>query len=177
MSEDGRQVPRCSVAKSTSTPSLSTQGVPIDDSRTTRRGVFRHFALWLYFLAGTLSLVLGIAGIFLPILPTTPFLLLTSYCYIRSSPRLHRWLLHHPWFGPPLRDWERHRGVRRGVKVAAFVMMASVVVVSWLTQRLPPAGLWALTGLFAVGAFVVWRLPTVKIQLPISNDEGPMTST
>ena len=63
--------------------------------------------LWL--LAGACSLLTGFVGIFLPVLPTVPFLILAAACFTRSSARLERWLLDHPQFGPLLRDW-RERG-------------------------------------------------------------------
>lgn len=115
----------------------------------------------LYLLGGVLSLGLAVAGALLPLLPTTPFLLLSSYCFARSSPKLQRWLLTHPWFGPYLRDWETHRGVRRSVKVLAVVTVAGVVTAAWVfgQQSLPMQ--IAVTGLATIGLLVVWRLPVV----------------
>jgi uncharacterized protein len=73
--------------------------------------------------AGTLSLVLGIIGIFLPLLPTTPFLLLASACYMRGSERLHRRLLNHPHLGPYIRNFEEGRGIPRRAKVSVILLM------------------------------------------------------
>jgi uncharacterized membrane protein YbaN (DUF454 family) len=131
---------------------------------------------WLLLLVGCGSLGLGVLGVFLPLLPTTPFLLLSSYCFVHSSPRLNRWLLQHPWLGPFLRDWEQQRGVRRSVKVAALLMVLGVVASSWWFGSLPVALKWATTGFSAVGLFVVWRLPVVTgrlvsaIALPTPTD-------
>lgn len=81
-------------------------------------------------LLGTLALLLGILGIFLPLLPTTPFLLLASACYARGSPRLHHWLRHHPAFGKYLRDFEDGRGIPLRGKVLALLMMWTSMVYS-----------------------------------------------
>jgi len=65
--------------------------------------------LWSGF--GGLALVLGLVGVVLPLLPTTPFLLLSAFCFARSSPRLHDWLVFHPRFGPPIRHWQQHGAI------------------------------------------------------------------
>jgi uncharacterized membrane protein YbaN (DUF454 family) len=72
---------------------------------------------------GTLSLVLGIVGIFVPLLPTTPFLLLASACYLRGSRRLHAWLLSHGRLGQYIRDFEAGLGIPLRAKVVALVML------------------------------------------------------
>ena len=61
-------------------------------------------------------MILGIAGIVLPLLPTTPFILLASACFMRGSPAFHRWLHEHKTFGPMLENWHKHRAVTRKVK-------------------------------------------------------------
>ncbi|WP_050799169.1 YbaN family protein [Vibrio ichthyoenteri] len=77
-------------------------------------------------MIGGLSLCLGILGIFLPILPTTPFVLLASACFMRSSPRFHRWLSEHKTFGPIITNWHQYRAVSQKVKWrGALVMIAS----------------------------------------------------
>nr|WP_193257457.1 YbaN family protein [Vibrio navarrensis] len=71
---------------------------------------------FLLSIVGGLSLCLGIAGIVLPLLPTTPFILLASACFLRSSPRFYHWLHNHKTFGPILTNWQQHRAVTRQVK-------------------------------------------------------------
>lgn len=116
----------------------------------------------LLWVVGSVSLILGIIGVVLPGLPTTPFILLTATCYAKASPRLHQWLLNHRWFGPLLRDWERDRSLTRGTK--AFAIGSMVVMVSlavWRFQgRLPLQAILLLAG--AIGAVVVLRIPTRK---------------
>ena len=104
--------------------------------------------------------VLGVLGALLPILPTTPFLLLTSYFLVRSSPRLNAALLRSRFFGPILQDWQVHGGVRRDVKLKAItVVVIAVLLTVLLTGRsLVPA--ITATLLAAVGVIVILRLPT-----------------
>ncbi|MFD1745693.1 YbaN family protein [Rhizobium helianthi] len=79
---------------------------------------------WLFLILGWLFVGLGVLGAFLPILPTTPFLLLAVACFTRSSPRLEAWLINHPRFGPPLQDWRAHGAIPRRAKVLAVSMIA-----------------------------------------------------
>ena len=116
----------------------------------------------LLWIAGSLSLVLGVIGIVLPGLPTTPFILLAAACYAKASPRLHAWLLNHRWFGPMLRDWESDRSLTRRTKTVAVVSMLVMVGFSVWTfhGRLALQLVLLVTG--AIGAFVVLRIPTRK---------------
>ena len=78
-------------------------------------------------VAGLASVVLAGLGVFLPLLPTTPFLLLAAWCFSRSSERLHGWLRRQRTFGPILADWEEHGAVRLPVKIVATVMMLALI--------------------------------------------------
>lgn len=75
---------------------------------------------------GSLAVGLGVAGIFLPLLPTTPFLLLAAVCYANSSERFYHWLLHHRWFGSYIRNYREGRGIPLISKVVALALL-------WLT--------------------------------------------
>ncbi|PWG61547.1 YbaN family protein [Sediminicurvatus halobius] len=113
--------------------------------------------LWL-----ALALVfvgLGSAGAVLPLLPTTPFLLLAAYCASRSSPHLHAWLYSHPRFGPLLRDWRDHRAIRPRAKITALLLLAASWVVMWLTVPHETARL-AATGVMAIVAVFLATRPT-----------------
>ncbi|KEQ16456.1 DUF454 family protein [Endozoicomonas numazuensis] len=72
-------------------------------------------------LVGLLSLAAGVLGIVLPLLPTTPFLLLSAFCFARSSQRLHHWLMNHRHFGTLLSNWEKHRGMKASHKRRAIL--------------------------------------------------------
>lgn len=71
---------------------------------------------------------LGIVGIFLPLLPTTPFLLLAVWLFSRSSPRLAKWLMDHPLFGPPLGDWREEGAISRRAKISAVLLMSLALI-------------------------------------------------
>ncbi len=116
---------------------------------------------WLLWLIGSLALGLGLIGVVLPGLPTTPFVLLAAACYARASPRLHQRMRENAWIGPMLRDWERHRSLSRRVKTIALVSMLVMISVSVWTFRAQPLVqvMLVLTGL--LGAWVVgWWIPT-----------------
>ena len=85
-------------------------------------------ALWL--VLGLLSTACGIAGIVLPLVPTTPFLLVAAYAFARSSPRLHAWLVLHPRLGPPIRHWRAHGAISRPAKRTAVVVMVATFALS-----------------------------------------------
>lgn len=115
---------------------------------------------WLLWLAGTVSLGLGIVGVVLPGLPTTPFVLLAAACYAKASPRLHVWLRAHRLFGPMVRDWEAHRSLtRRTKRIAQGTMLVMVGISAW-GLRGQPVLLAVVLVAALVGVWVVARIPT-----------------
>lgn len=87
---------------------------------------------WFWLVFGCLALALAVAGAILPLLPTTPFLLLAAWAFARSSPRLEAWLLDHAHFGPVIADWRREGAVSRSVKRTAVLVMAATLLGGWL---------------------------------------------
>jgi len=103
---------------------------------------------------------LGIAGIFLPLLPTTPFMLLAAACFARSSERFHDWLLNHRIFGTTVRAWQQHRSIPRRAKWLAILTMAGTLSLSILTVVSNPWLQFALAA-FGVGlAVYLYRIPS-----------------
>lgn len=92
-------------------------------------------------IIGTIAVILAILGVFLPLLPTTPFLLLASACYVRGSTRMHRWLLANRLFGEYLRNIEEKRGIPLRAKIIALILLwasilFSVQTVKWLALKI-----------------------------------------
>ena len=108
---------------------------------------------------GLLSMALGILGIFLPLLPTTPFLLLAAFCFMRGSPRLHAWLMSHRILGPYLRDFQEGRGIPlRSKCVALGLMWPSLALSAWIMPL--PWARWLLL-IPGIGVTIyLWRQPT-----------------
>ncbi|MEL6964146.1 MAG: YbaN family protein [Pseudomonadota bacterium] len=84
----------------------------------------------VWMIGGTISLTLGVIGLVLPLLPTTPFIILAAYCYARSSKRMHDWLLEHKVFGPLIDDWRRYGAIRRPAKIMATLSVIVVLLIS-----------------------------------------------
>ncbi|MFM5950458.1 MAG: YbaN family protein [Novosphingobium sp.] len=91
----------------------------------------------LYLGGGLLSVGLGIAGAFLPIVPTVPFLVLAAFCFARSNPALEERLLNHPHYGQSLRDWRERGAISRRAKISAIVAMTVGVGFTWFTIGWP----------------------------------------
>ncbi|WP_367394800.1 YbaN family protein [Cupriavidus sp. Agwp_2] len=115
-------------------------------------------AVWV--LLGGLSLLLGVIGIFLPVLPTTPFVLLAAACFARGSQRFHGWLMEHPRFGPLVSDWQRYRSIPFKAKCLALSMMwVSMGTTAWLLRGRPVASAALLACAVGVSVWMI-RLPT-----------------
>ena len=100
---------------------------------------------WAWFILGWLLVALGFIGALLPVMPTTIFLIGAAACFARCSPRFERWLLDHPWFGQPLRDWREHRAIPLKAKIFAITSMAGGFAIFLYTLR-PHMWLGALVG-------------------------------
>jgi uncharacterized membrane protein YbaN (DUF454 family) len=92
----------------------------------------RHFRRTLWAIAGGIALLLGLIGIPLPLLPTTPFLLLAAFCFSQSSEKLHNWLMTHPKLSPPIKNWQRHGAISYKAKFMAAISMGAALLISYL---------------------------------------------
>jgi uncharacterized membrane protein YbaN (DUF454 family) len=110
--------------------------------------------------AGFACVGLAALGVFLPLLPTTPFLLIAAACFARSSPRFYRALLGNRVFGPLIRDWREHRAVPLRAKLLAITAIA-LVLGSTIAFAIPLPAVQIALAAFGVGLCIwLWRLPT-----------------
>jgi hypothetical protein len=115
----------------------------------------------LLVVVGTAALGLGVLGIFVPVLPTTPFLLVAAACYARSSDRLYAWLLGQPSLGRIVSEWRRSRALPAGVKPRALLVVAvtfasSILLVDSLALRI------GLAVVALVLTWFLWRIPEAR---------------
>ncbi len=119
-----------------------------------RRGRIAYIALGWFFFA------LGAIGAVLPVVPTTPFMLLALWAFSRGSDRFHHWLYHHRIFGPPLQRFRRDRVVPRWAKAFALSSMAASVAWVAIVSRPPWYGFVAMGAVVLAGALYVTRFPS-----------------
>jgi uncharacterized membrane protein YbaN (DUF454 family) len=114
---------------------------------------------YFYIFLGTFFLIIGIIGIFLPLLPTTPFLILTAFFYSRSSEKFHNWLMNHKWLGPPIHDWNERGAINSKVKILSTIM---VFIMSFVVLSREIIPIWAKItySLMMIGVLVfIWTRP------------------
>jgi uncharacterized membrane protein YbaN (DUF454 family) len=114
----------------------------------------------LWRTAGALSLAIGVVGIVVPVLPTTPFVLLAAFCFARGSPGLHRRLLANGTFGPVLREWDEHHSIKYRTKIVAIAMMSASLAASIVFVVRAP---WLQVVLVLLGiglAIWMYRIPS-----------------
>ncbi len=113
-----------------------------------------------WIIIGWTVLFLGVLGIFLPVLPTTPFVLLAAFCFSRGSRRLHHWLRHHPRFGRLIRDWENGGAIRTRYKMTATLLIIPLFAYTLFFVPMPA---WCKILMALIGIFVlmfIWIRPT-----------------
>jgi uncharacterized protein len=104
----------------------------------------------IFLLLGVCFMLLGLLGAILPVLPTTPFMIIALACFSRSSQRFHNWLYNHPLFGPPLQKWDQHRVISPIAKTMAITAMSiSFIYMVFLTDA-------PLITVICAGLFIVY---------------------
>jgi hypothetical protein len=111
----------------------------------------------IWMAAGWTSFGAGLAGVVLPLVPTVPFMLLAAFCFARGSERMHDWLVNHPRFGGPIRDWQDHGAIGRRAKRTAVVAMAITFALSFAMGLSPVALAVQAVALTGAAAFVLTR--------------------
>ena len=107
-------------------------------------------------IIGLLSLGLGVAGIFLPLLPTTPLLLLAAWCFIRSSSRLYDWLLNHPYLGEYIRNFRENKAIPLRVKVVSVAMIW--LTIGYCIVAVVEEYWWAQVAMLELAAAITWHI-------------------
>ena len=137
---------------------ISKDNRTVHDHMSTRQLHNSRLMRAVFLGLGVTALLLAVAGIFLPMLPTTPFVLLAAACFARGSTHLHDRMLSHRVAGPIIREWHEHRSMPLGVKPWAFLLMGLSFGISILLMESP----WhraMLAAIAAVLAFFLWRVP------------------
>lgn len=121
-------------------------------TRATRKAVL--------LVLGCSFVALGVAGVILPVLPTTPFMLIALWCFARSSQRFHDWLYHHRMFGPPLQKWDRYRVIPISAKVFACAAMSASLLYITVVQPVPGYLAAIAAAVMAYGAWFILTKPS-----------------
>lgn len=125
-------------------------------------GVIINFAAMKIFLAivGLLSLGLGVAGVFLPVVPTTPLLLLSAWCFVHSSPRLYEWLMNHPRLGVYIKNFREYRAIPLRVKVVSVGMVW--LTIGYCIVAVVDKWWWAQVLMALMATAITWHILSYK---------------
>ncbi|GAA6133667.1 YbaN family protein [Oceaniserpentilla sp. 4NH20-0058] len=118
---------------------------------------------WILMSVGWLSVFLGVLGIFLPLLPTTPFLLLAAACFVRTSPKFYNWLIEHPKLGSYILHYLDGKGLPKRAK---YLTIGLIFITMGTSALLVVPVIWGKLTLLAIGLAVsiyIWRLPTLDV--------------
>lgn len=114
---------------------------------------------YLFITLGWLFVILGAIGAVLPLLPTTPFLILALACFAENSPRFHSMLLNHKWFGPALQQWEKNHTMRRGVKKKVYLL---IIITFGISIAVLWGRLWLQLMLVGICLILLWFISRIK---------------
>ena len=111
----------------------------------------------IFLISGFTALFIAILGIFLPLLPTTPLLLLSAFCFARSSEKFHDWLLEHPYFGQNIKDWQERGAISKKAKITAMITIIATFLLSVFLQVKMIVLIIQLVVLCCVSTFILTR--------------------
>lgn len=114
-----------------------------------------------FIISGFISLALGILGAVIPVLPTTPFMLLSAFLFSKSSNKFHQWLINHKIFGAIIRDYNKHKGIRMKYKVISVIMILISAIVSLITIPMLAIKILVISVLFVVAFILLTRFKTL----------------
>jgi len=120
------------------------------------QAMMRH----LLFILGWLLFAVGFVGVFVPVLPTTVFMLLALWCFSRSSDRFHNWLYTHKHFGPPLQLWQEHHVIPLKAKYIAILFMTGSLIYVFVFSSTPNWARILMSGSMAFGAWYILTKPS-----------------
>ena len=121
--------------------------------------LFFHWKRYLFFCLGWLSFSLGFIGVFLPLLPTVPFMLLAAYLFSKSSPKVYNWLLYRTGFGPMVTQWKEKRAIHTKHKVLTTAILALSLTFVWISPCIFGVKI-ALSVFFAYLLTFIWKQKT-----------------
>lgn len=113
-----------------------------------------------YIFLGYLSLALGVIGIFLPVMPTTPFIIVAAFCFSKSNKKIHRWLRQHKIFGSALRDWESHKVIKTKFKIIASITMTSGLIYPIFFSNYDKRVNIVIISVLAIVFIFIWSRPS-----------------
>jgi uncharacterized membrane protein YbaN (DUF454 family) len=133
----------------------------------------RNYAL---FLVGLTAVGLGFVGIFVPLLPTTPFLLLAAACFVRSSERTYRWLTNHKWFGTYIRNYQEYGAIALRGKIGSLILLWAVIGYAILGE-ISNWPLRVILGVIAIGVTIhILRLKTFRSEMIAESTRKSMSA-
>lgn len=118
---------------------------------------------WFLYSVGVLSFLIGVIALAIPLIPTVPFLLLSAYCFSKSSPRFRSWLINHKHFGPPIIEWETHQVIRPQAKAIATLCLSISLCIPVFILDIPA---WGKAGALIAGSAVIAFILSRNSKIP-----------
>lgn len=118
------------------------------------------FRRYFYLCSGFVALAFGIAGVLLPLVPGTPFLILAAFCFSKSSQKFHDWLVNHKYLGPPIRSWNQTGAIRPPIKWATTFAILLSAGFFLSRESVPTAGKIIYAVLLCIGLGFLWTRPS-----------------